>query len=51
VFASDPVGLFKVRQRARDLEQSMGCSQRFGYCRLLADFVEKVDLVLAPKSN
>ncbi|MOA45819.1 hypothetical protein D3C78_1682580 [compost metagenome] len=24
MFASDSVGLFKVRQRARDLEQSMG---------------------------
>jgi hypothetical protein len=28
VFASDPVSLLKVRQRARDLEQSMGRSQR-----------------------
>jgi hypothetical protein len=38
MFASDPLGLFKVRQRVRDLEQSMGCSQRFGHCPLLADF-------------
>ncbi|CAI8846404.1 hypothetical protein EMIT0P218_250012 [Pseudomonas sp. IT-P218] len=26
MFASDPVGLFKVRQCTRDLEQSIGCS-------------------------